>query len=96
MPAVTICSDFRAQKIKYTTVSPLFAFERLLLNEKTPGFLASNGEEFSLGPGMRIDCSELLCNKILLKYNKIEKASHIGIRRGQKEYPHVSLQLDVI
>ena len=73
MPAVTICSDFRAQKIKYTTVSPLFAFERLLLNEKTPGFLASNGEEFSLGPGMRIDCSELLCNKILLKYNKIEK-----------------------
>ena len=43
--------------------------ERLLLNlEKTLGFLASGGEEFDLGPEMRLDCSELLCNKVLLKY----------------------------
>ena len=42
--------------------------ERLLLNEKTPGFLASGGEEFNLGPETRLDCSELLCNKVLLKY----------------------------
>ena len=27
------------------------------------GFLASGGEEFILGPGPRLDCSELLCNK---------------------------------
>ena len=33
--------------------------ERLLLNEKTPGFLASRGEEFSLGPETRLDLSEL-------------------------------------
>ena len=41
--------------------------ERLLLNEKTPGFLASR-EEFNLGPETRLDHSELLCNKVLLKY----------------------------
>ena len=42
--------------------------ERLLLNEKTLGFLACGGEEFNLGPEMRLDHSELLCNKVLLKY----------------------------
>ena len=43
--------------------------ERLLLNhENTPGFLAPRGEEFNLGPETRLDCSELLCNKVLLKY----------------------------
>ena len=43
--------------------------ERLLLShEKTPGFLASGGEEFNLGPETRLDHSELLCNKVLLKY----------------------------
>ena len=42
--------------------------ERLLLNEKTLGFLASGGEEFGLGPETRLNRSELLCNKVLLKY----------------------------
>ena len=42
--------------------------ERLLLNEKTLGFLASGGEEFNPGPEMRLDRSEHLCNKVLLKY----------------------------
>ena len=43
--------------------------ERLLLNhEKMPGFLVSGGEEFNPGPETRLDCSELLCNKVLLKY----------------------------
>ena len=46
-----------------------FSIERLLLNEKTPGFLASGGEEFNLvHPETRMDRSELLCNKVLLKY----------------------------
>ena len=35
-----------------------------------PGFLASGGEEFNLGPVMRLDRSELLCNKVLLKYRR--------------------------
>ena len=45
--------------------------ERLLLNHaKTQGFLALGGEEFNLGPETRLDCSELLCNKVLLKYKR--------------------------
>ena len=46
------------------------------------GFLAPGGEEFNPGPETRLDRSELLCNKVLLKYKEIEKASDIGIRRG--------------
>ena len=42
--------------------------ERFLLNEKMPGFLAPRGEEFNPGPETKLDCSELLCNKVLLKY----------------------------
>ena len=42
--------------------------ERLLLNDKMPGFLASRGDEFNLGPETSLDRSELLCNKALLKY----------------------------
>ena len=43
--------------------------ERLLLNHtKTPGFLASGGEVFNPGPEMRLDHSEILSNKVLLKY----------------------------
>ena len=42
---------------------------RLLLNHpKTLWFLASGGEEFNPAPEMRLDHSELLCNKVLLKY----------------------------
>ena len=49
--------------------------ERLLLNHaKTPGFLAPRGEEFNPGPETRLDCSELLCNKVLLKY-KLDRES---------------------
>ena len=36
----------------------------------TLGFLASRGEEFSLEPVTRLDHSELLCNKVLLKYKR--------------------------
>ena len=43
--------------------------ERLLLNHaKTPGFLAPGGDEINPGPETRPDRSELLCNKVLLKY----------------------------
>ena len=60
----------------------------LLNHAKRPGFLASGGEEFNPGPEMRLDHSELLCNKVLLKYK--------GIRRGQKEYPFASVSHGVI
>ena len=45
--------------------------ERLFLTqEKMLGFLASRREAFNLGPEMRLDCSELLCNRVLLKYKR--------------------------
>ena len=76
---------------------PACASERLLLNHaNVPGFLAPGGEEFNPGPETRLDCSELLCNKVLLKLKEIEKASDIGIRRGQKEYPLASVSSGVI
>ena len=54
-----------AQMVK----NPPVMCERLLLNhEKMPGFLASGREEFNLGPETRLDHSEHLCNKVLLKY----------------------------
>jgi len=34
------------------------------------GFLASRGEEFNLGPVRRLDHSEILYNKVLLKYQR--------------------------
>ena len=49
----------------YQVLVHLCDCERLSLNhEKTPGFLASEGEEFNPGPETRLDCSELLCNKV--------------------------------
>ena len=51
-------------------------------------FLASGGDKFNLGPETRFDCSELLCNKVLLNIKEIEKASDRDIRRSQKECPH--------
>ena len=54
----------------------------------TPGFLVSGGKEFYPGPVTRLDCSELLCNKVLLNIKEIEKASDRDIRRSQKECPH--------
>ena len=58
--------------------------ERLLLNDKTPGFLASGGDEFNPGPETRLDRSELLCNKVLLSIKELEKASDIGKEGGRK------------
>ena len=60
-----------------------------------PEFLASRGEEFNPGPETRLDCSELLCNKVLLKHKR-DKASDIDIRRGQKEHPLASVNNEVI
>ena len=34
------------------------------------GFLVSGGEEFNLGPMMRLDHLQFLCDKVLLKYKR--------------------------
>ena len=53
-------------------------------SQKTPGFLASR--EFNLGPEMRLDRSELLCNKVLLKYKGDRETSDMDIRSGQNTH----------
>ena len=35
-----------------------------------PGFMSSGGEDFDLGSDMRLDYLDLLCSKVLLKYNR--------------------------
>ena len=63
-------------------------FERLLLNhEKMPGFLASRGEEFNLGPEMRLDHSEVLCNKVLLKYKVDRESFWHKYQKGAERVP---------
>ena len=47
-------------------LSTIGVISEMLNHAKTPGFLALGGEEFNLGPEMRLDRLELLCNKILL------------------------------
>ena len=71
--------------------------ERLLLNhKKMPGFLASEGEEFNLGPETRLDCSELLCNKVLLKYKRDRESFWHRHWKGDGECPLVSVSNGVI
>ena len=50
------------------------------------GFLASEEEEFNLGPETGLHLTELCIIKFYSGINEIEKTSDIGIRREQKEY----------
>ena len=65
--------------------------ESLLLNGKTPGFLASEGDRFHLGPETRLDRSELLCNQVSLKYKGDREGFWHRHHKGTKEYPPPSL-----
>ena len=66
----------------------LLKIERLLLNHvKTPGFLAPGGEEFNPGPGTRLDRSELLCNKVLLKYKGDTESFWHRHQKGAERIP---------
>ena len=51
------------------------------------GFLASGGDEFNPGPETRLDRSELLCNKVLLKYKGDRESFWHKHQKGAKEYP---------
>ena len=59
--------------------------------KKTPGFLAPRGEEFNPGPETRLDCLELLCNKVLLKYKGDRESFWHRHQKGAEEYPPASL-----
>ena len=69
----------------------VYGVERLLLNHtKTPGFLASRGE-FNPGPEIRLDHSELLCNKVLLKYKGDREIFWHRNQKGVKRVPLASV-----
>ena len=52
-----------------------------------PGFLASRGEEFDLWPVTRLDHSELLCNKVLLKYIRDRENFQHRHQKGAERVP---------
>ena len=55
--------------------------------QNTPGFLASGGEEFNPGPEMRLDCSEFLYNKVLLKYKGDRESFWHRHQKGAERMP---------
>ena len=66
---IVVVTPEKAMAPHSSTLAWKIPCERLLLNHaNTQGFLAPGGEEFNPGPETRLNCSELLCNKVLLKY----------------------------
>ena len=51
------------------------------------GFLAFGREEFNLGPVMRLDHSKLLCNKVLLKYERDRQSFWDRYQKGAERVP---------
>ena len=70
MASVTVYSDFGAQESKICHCFLFYPFyvpwswKVVAEPRKTPGFLASKGEDFNLGPETRLDRSEILCNEV--------------------------------
>ena len=59
--------------------------------QKTPKFLASREEEFNSGPVMRLDHSELLCSKVLLKCKRDRESFWHRHQKGAERVPPASL-----
>ena len=53
----------------------------------TPGFVASGGAEFDPGPETRFDHLELLCSKVLLKYNRHRESFWHRHQKGTERVP---------
>ena len=51
------------------------------------GFLASRGEEFNPGPETRVDCSGLLCNRVLFKYKRDRESFWHRHQKGAEGIP---------
>ena len=81
----------KKKKGKYCSRSNIVAEPR-----KTPGFLASEGEKFSLEPETRLDHSELLCNKVLLKHKRDRESFIPRHQKGTEECPLASVSNGVI
>ena len=78
----------RQASLSITNSQSSLRLERLLLNHaNTPGFLAPGGEEFNPGLETRLDHSELLCNKVLLKYKGDRESFWHRHQKGAERVP---------
>ena len=66
---------------------PTWVWKVVAEPQKTSGVLASGGEEFNPGPETRLDCSELLCNKVLLKYKGDRETFWHRHQKGAERVP---------
>ena len=86
--SIGTCILIRPQILIFGMENRNIIIERLLLNHtKTPGFLAPGGEEFNPGPETRLDRSELLCNKVLLKYKGDRESFWHRHQKGAERVP---------
>ena len=60
------------------------------------GFLVSGGKVFNPGPETRLDLSELLCNRVLLKYKRDRESFWHRHQKGDGECPLASVSKGVI
>ena len=78
----TMVQNWERSKTRLCTV------ERLLMNHaKMLGFSASRGEEFNPEPETRLGRSELLCNKVLLKYKGDRESFWHRHQKGVERVP---------
>ena len=68
-------------------VCPYKALKGCCWITQTPGSLASGGEEFNPRPETRLDHSELLCNKVLLKYKGDRESFWHRHQKGVERVP---------
>ena len=86
-------SVLHIRRPKYWSLSfNISPFERLLLtHKKTLRYLASRREEFNLGTETRLDLSELLCNRVLLKYKRDRESFWHSHQKGAERVPPITM-----
>ena len=86
-------SVLHIRRPKYWSLSfNISPFERVLLtHKKTLRYLASRIEESNLGPETRLDHSELLCNRVLLKYKRDRESFWHSHQKGAERVPPITM-----
>ena len=88
LPLLPNCPhSLHVSSVDFLAPDPAMHFWKVVAEPwKTPGFLASRGE-FNLGPEMRLDCSALLCNKVLLKCKRGRESFWHTHQKGAERVP---------
>ena len=94
LPLLPNCPcSLHLSSVDFLPPNPAIHFWKVVAEpRKMPGFLASRGE-FNPGPEMRLDHSELLCNRVLLKYKRDRESFwHRHQKRAERVPARVQLQ----